>query len=64
MPHVYTHTPSRDTNLVGRGIDPQKEREYIIKKKPQFIQVSGDRKYGDYDFWTIKPNDSNNNPFV
>jgi len=28
------------------------------------LNKAGDRKYGDYDFWTIKRNNSNNNPFV
>jgi len=28
------------------------------------LNEAGDRKYGDYDFWTIKPNNSNDNPFV
>jgi ABC-type branched-subunit amino acid transport system substrate-binding protein len=28
------------------------------------LNEAGDRKYGDYDFWTVKSNNSNDNPFV
>jgi branched-chain amino acid transport system substrate-binding protein len=28
------------------------------------LNEAGDRKHGDYDFWTIKPSNSNNNAFV
>ena len=28
------------------------------------LNKAGDRKHGDYDFWTIKPSDGNNNAFV